>query len=341
MGGDAQVQLEPSGRRFHVPADSTVLDAALRAGIALPYQCRNGECGNCRAQLIDGTLDHAEGFSPSALSVDEIAAGARLLCCAHAQGDVRIACNEIDGIAGIALRRTTARLVGIDRAAADIAVLQLELPAGQAMDYRAGQYLQIILRDRSRRSYSMATAVSGNGNRQLELHVRHRPGGAFTDHVFGALKLREMLRIEGPFGTFSLDAASGKPILLLATGTGFAPAKAIIEALLQQQSPRPVTLYWGGRTITDLYQHARCAHWAATMPAFRYVPVLSGAVPDGWSGRCGRVPQAVLDDHADLSGHDVYACGSPAMIDAARTTLTGQRRLPLTAFFADAFTASS
>nr|WP_240954228.1 CDP-6-deoxy-delta-3,4-glucoseen reductase [Solimonas marina] len=331
----------PSGRQFVVADGETVLDAALRAGIALPYQCRSGECGNCRSQCVAGQLEHRPGSTPTALTADDITGGARLLCCATASGTVTLECREVDGIAGIPLRRATARVTAIERAADDIAVLSLELPDGQALEYRAGQYLEVILRDRSRRSYSMATAAVTGGTRRLELHVRHRPGGTFTDHVFGKLKVREMLRIEGPFGTFCLDDRSDKPILLLATGTGFAPVQAILEEAWQQNLQRPITLYWGGRTPADLYRDADCRRWAAERPGLRYVPVLSGDAPDNWDGRRGRVQQAVLDDHPDLTGHEVYACGSSAMIDAARSTLCSERGLPTSAFFADAFIASA
>ncbi|MFT4045662.1 MAG: CDP-6-deoxy-delta-3,4-glucoseen reductase [Solimonas sp.] len=338
---NAAVTLQPAGRRFDVMAGETVLDAALRAGIAVPYQCRSGGCGSCRAQLVDGRVEHRGDMNPAALGADDIAAGARLLCCAQADGEATLACALIDGIAGFALRRTTARVTGIERVADDIAVLCLELPEGQALQYRAGQYVQILLRDGRRRSYSLASAADAGGSRRIELHVRRRPGGAFTDHVFGKLKPREMLRIEGPFGTFCLDESSTKPLLLLATGTGYAPVAAIVEALIAAGLRRPVTLYRGGRDRADLYRHEQCEHWAASLPDFRYVPLLSGTPPDRWRGRRGRVPQAVCDDHADLSGHEVYACGSPAMIDAAQALLSARCGLPSSAFFADAFTAST
>jgi CDP-4-dehydro-6-deoxyglucose reductase len=224
------------------------------------------------------------------------------------------------------------------RLSEDVMVLQLQLPANDNFRYRPGQYVEFMLRDGARRSYSMANAPQAGNS--LELHIRHMPGGKFTDHVFGAMKEKEILRIEGPFGSFFLRENSQKPLIFLASGTGFAPIKALIEYMQQIATARPVTLYWGGRRPSDLYMDAWVREQAATQPLLTYVPVVSNAIEkDHWAGRTGFVHQAVLQDHPDLSGYQVYACGAPVVIDSARRDFCGAAHLPEEEFFADAFTS--
>jgi CDP-4-dehydro-6-deoxyglucose reductase len=210
--------------------------------------------------------------------------------------------------------------------------------------------VEFILKDGARRSYSMANAphtlmqpVPGGSTLapMVELHIRHMPGGLFTDHVFGAMKEKEIQRVEGPYGSFHLREDSGKPMILLASGTGFAPLKAIIEHLRHKGITRPATLYWGGRRPADLYLDAWVREQLAAMPSLRYVPVVSDALPeDGWSGRTGFVHRAVLQDQPDLSAFQVYACGAPIVVDSARRDYTAAG-LPEEEFFADAFTSAA
>ncbi len=210
----------------------------------------------------------------------------------------------------------------------------------EALAYRAGQYIEFLLKDGKRRAYSIASAPSLE--RPLELHIRHLPGGLFTDHVFGAMKERDILRFEGPLGTFFLREESDKPIVLLASGTGFAPVKALVEHLMHLKSTRPVRLYWGGRRPQDLYMDELCQAWTTTLPDFQYVPVISDALPeDNWTGRTGYVHAAVMQDIPDLSGWQVYACGAPVMVDAARSEYVAQCGLPADEFFADSFTTEA
>jgi CDP-4-dehydro-6-deoxyglucose reductase len=223
-------------------------------------------------------------------------------------------------------------------------MVRLQLPAGEPLQFHAGQYVEFILRDGARRSYSMANAphtvgVPGTG---IELHLRHLPGGKFTDHVFGTMKEKEILRIEGPFGSFFLREDSDKPIVLLASGTGFAPIKALLEHMQFKSIVRPVSLYWGGRRPEDLYMDAWLREQIERMPQLRYVPVISNATPeDNWTGRTGFVHQAVLEDFADLSGHQVYACGAPVVVDSAKRDYVALAGLPEEEFFADAFTTEA
>ncbi|WP_374592553.1 CDP-6-deoxy-delta-3,4-glucoseen reductase [Aquabacterium sp.] len=334
------VTVQPSGRAFDVPTDETILSAAMRQGVGLPYGCKDGACGSCKCKMTEGRVAHGE-HQDKALSADEEAAGFILTCCAKPQTDVVIEARTVVGAGEFPILKIPSRVSALTKVAPDVVVLKLQLPANNTFGYRAGQYVEFILRDNSRRSYSMASAPQAV-NSEIELHIRHMPGGKFTDHVFGALKEKDILRVEGPFGTFFLREDSDKPIVLLASGTGFAPIKAIIEQLRAKGINRPAVLYWGARVKADLYLHDWAEQAAAEMPNLRYVPVLSDATPaDNWSGRAGFVHQAVMADLPDLSGHEVYACGAPIMVDSARRDFTARCGLPADAFFADSFTSEA
>jgi CDP-4-dehydro-6-deoxyglucose reductase len=334
-----QITVQPSGHHFACEADETVLAAAIRAGIGLPYGCKNGACGSCKGKVLGGAVEH-KPHQQRALSEQEKTQGFSLFCCAVPEGDLVIEAREVGGSSEYPVRKMPTRVQSIRKAAADVAVITLQLPANEALAYRAGQYIEFLLKDGKRRAYSLATAPSFGG--PLELHVRHLAGGVFTDHVFGAMKERDILRFEGPLGTFFLREESSKPIVLLASGTGFAPVKALVEHMVHLQSDRPVTLYWGGRRPQDLYMSQLCEEWAKTLPNLRYVPVVSDALPeDNWQGRSGFVHQAVMQDIPDLSDYQVYACGAPVMVDAARRDYVAQCGLPPEEFFADAFTTEA
>jgi CDP-4-dehydro-6-deoxyglucose reductase len=338
-----QVTIAPSQHQFTVTAEQTVLDAALAAGILLPYSCRSGACSTCKAKIVSGTIQPV----PSAevvLTPEEREAGYTLLCQARATSDLVVESREIRLASDIQVRKLPSRVTSISRPAADVAVLQLQLPATETFKFYAGQYVELILKDGKRRSYSMANPPHAAA--ALELHIRHLPGGLFTDHVFGVgatqMKEREILRIEGPLGSFFLREDSDLPILMVASGTGFAPIKAIIEHMVHQDIKRPVTLFWGGRRPCDLYMHALAENWAATIQNFSYVPVVSDALPeDAWTGRTGFVHKAVMQDFPDLAGHQVYACGAPIVVDSARREFVAQCHLPEDAFFADSFTSEA
>ncbi len=337
------VSVLPSGRQFGVDDDEFVLEAALRQGVVLPYGCRNGACGSCKARVLRGEIEQGP-HSDKALSADEAARGYALLCCAHARSDLSVECRVVAAAGDIPIRKMPCRIASIDLLAPDVACLRLQLPANERLQYLAGQYVELLLKDGSRRSYSMACAP--HLAEQLELHVRHMPGGRFTDALFGAaqpaIRERDILRFEGPMGTFFLREDGERPIVLLASGTGFAPIKAIVEHARFKGVARPMTLYWGGRRPRDLYLNALAEQWAREIAGFRYVPVVSDALPeDHWQGRTGFVHRAVMADFPDLSGHQVYACGAPVVVDAARREFTSLCRLPEAEFFADAFTSAA
>ncbi|MDE2417811.1 MAG: CDP-6-deoxy-delta-3,4-glucoseen reductase [Burkholderiales bacterium] len=333
------VTIQPSGRQFAVQGDETVLVAGIRQGIGLPYGCKDGACGSCKCKKISGTVTHGTHQS-KALSADEEAAGFVLTCCATPHSDLVLESRQVTEAGAIPIKKLPTRVNALTRLSPDVMLLQLQLPANDSFTYRPGQYVEFLLRDGARRSYSMANVPQPGAS--MELHIRHMPGGKFTDHVFGAMKEKEILRIEGPYGSFFLREDSDKPIILLASGTGFAPIKALLEQMQQREIKRPVTLYWGGRRPTDLYLDAWVQALLPRMPALTYVPVVSDALPeDQWRGRTGFVHQAVLQDHPDLSGYQVYACGAPIVVDSARRDFCTAAKLPDDEFFADAFTSEA
>ena len=334
-----QITVQPSGHQFSCEEDETILAAAMRAGVGLPYGCKNGACSSCKGKIVSGSVKH-KPHQERALSKDEEAAGYSLLCCATTEGDLVIEAREVAGSDDYPIRKMPSRVSSLEKVASDVIVMTLQLPANETLKFRAGQYIEFMLKDGKRRSYSIATAPGLE--QPLTLHIRHMPGGLFTDQVFSTMKERDILRFEGPMGTFFVREDSDKPMVLLASGTGFAPIKAIVEHLRAQGSTRQMTLYWGGRRPQDLYMDALCREWAATLPNFQYVPVLSNLLPeDHWAGRTGFVHHAVMADLPDLSGHQVYACGAPIMVESAKKDFVAQCGLPEDEFYADAFTTEA
>ena len=333
------VRIQPSDRAFSMQRDETVLSAALHAGVGLPYGCKDGACGSCKCKLIEGRVIHG-AHQAKALTEAEEAAGYLLTCCATPQTDLVIECRQVVGLDDFPVVKLPTRVTSLTRAADDVMIVRLQLPATHNFGWRAGQYIEFMLKDGKRRSYSMANAP--HLDEHLTLHIRHMRGGVFTDHVFNTMKERDILRFEGPLGTFFLREDSEKPMVLLASGTGFAPIKAIVEQAIHNRTQRPMVLYWGGRRPRDLYMQALCEEWAATLPNFKYVPVISNAeAEDGWTGRTGFVHQAVMQDLPDLSGYQVYACGAPVMVDSAKRDFVAQCKLPEEEFYADAFTSEA
>jgi len=331
-------------------ANETVLAAALRQGHALAYSCRNGSCATCKSHLLSGSVDYGS-YDEAALSAQEKAAGKVLLCQAVALSDLVVEARELAAASHIPIRMLPARVAELERAADDVMIVRMKLAAGMRLEFLAGQYVDILLKDNKRRSFSLASAP---GNDEfLELHIRHVPGGLFSTQVFTTMKERDLLRFQGPLGTFFLRADEGevtataqgvppgtvstRPIILVAGGTGFAPIKSIVEDAFARGVTRPMHLYWGARSRRDLYRHALAGSWEASHPGFRYTPVLSEPrTDDHWNGRRGWVHEAVVTDHADLSGFEVYASGPPAMIHALKNAVKA-RGLPEDHLYYDSF----
>jgi CDP-4-dehydro-6-deoxyglucose reductase, E3 len=327
-----RVTLKPSGHTYEVPEGHTILQAGLDAGYMLPYSCRAGVCRTCRGTILEGSVDYG-AVHATYLPDSDKAKGYALLCQAKPLSELVIEAHEVKGVRP---RIIPCRVERLEKPAPDVAVLGLRLPMNENFRYLAGQYIDILLKEGKRRSYSLATRPDPGGVTALEIHVRHTLGGAFTEHVFGKLKVRDLLRFEGPLGSFYLREDSEKPIVMVASGTGFAPIKAMCEYAFEKKISRPITLYWGCRAKRDLYMLDIPAGWQ--YPGFKFVPVLSDATPQcQWSGRTGFVHRAVMEDFPDMSGVQVYACGAPVMVDAARSDFSAKCRLPADEFFADSF----
>ena len=331
-----QISIRPSEHSFGCESDETVLQSAMRADLMIPYGCRNGACGTCKGRILEGEVDFG-AHQPSTLTDDEKRRGLALFCVAKPKTDLVIEVREVRKAGDIEVKRLPCRIESIDKRASDVAVVKLQLPVNERLQYLAGQYLDFVLKDGHRRSFSIATPP--HADELLELHIRHTPGGFFTDQLFNTFKGREILRFEGPLGTFYLRESSDKPVIFVAGGTGFAPIKALIEHMLFHKIPREIVLYWGARAKRDLYMPEVPGRWQQENANFTFIPVLSEPSPeDHWPGRTGFVHRAVMDDFKDLSGYQVYACGAPAMIDAAKRDFTRLRGLPEDEFFADSFT---
>ena len=338
-----QISVQPSGRIFSADSTETLLAAGIRQGIGLPYGCKDGACGSCKCKKISGTVVHGE-HQPKALSADEEAQGLILTCCSKAQSDVVLESRQVAEEGSFPIKKMPARVVSLEKKSDDVMTVIMQLPATDVMQFHAGQYVEFLLRDGSRRSYSMANAphTLEPTAPKVELHIRHMPGGKFTDVVFSTMKEKDILRIEGPYGSFYLRENSTAPLILLASGTGFAPIKALLEHMQHKGIERPATLYWGGRRPSDLYMNDWVEAQIKLMPNLSYVPVISDAKPeDAWSGRTGFVHQAVLQDHPNLSSYQVYACGAPIVVESARADYVNKAGLPEEAYFADSFTTEA
>ena len=329
-----RIRILPSGHEFTADAEEPVLDAALRQGHVLPYGCRNGTCATCIGKVVEGAVSYPGG-PPPALTEAEAATGQALLCQARADSDCEIEIREIDQAQDIVVRTLPVRVMQIEQAAHDVVILRLKLPAAERLQFLAGQYIDLLLKDGKRRSFSLANPP--HDDEQLELHVRRVPGGRFSDRLLSDMREKALLRFEGPHGTFFLREDSQRPIILMAGGTGFAPIKSIVEHAIAADIQRPMHLFWGVRARRDLYLDGLARQWAEQYPNIDYTPVLSEPDPaDEWQGETGFVHEAVGRAHPDLSGHQVYMSGPPPMIEAGRKSFRAAG-LPRDQLFFDSF----
>lgn len=333
-----KVTIKPSDHIFTCEEGETLLTAALREGFILPYGCRNGACGACKGRILEGEVDYGNP-QPYVLPDFEKKNGLALFCQARPLTELVIEAREIRGVGQLDIRKLPCRVQEMHRAAPDVIVLKLKLPANERLQFLAGQYIDILMKDGKRRSYSMGNAP--HNDEFIELHVRNMAKGAFTEFVFSRMKEKDILRFEGPLGTFFLREDSDKPMVLVASGTGFAPIKSIIEHAFHKNTTRQMVLYWGGRRPADIYLPEIAAKWQQEHDNFTFIPVISDALPeDAWTGRTGFVHKAVMEDFPDLSGYQVYACGAPIVVESAHHDFTSQCQLPEDEFYSDAFTPS-
>ncbi len=328
------VSLQPSGHGFEVGDGETVLEAALRKDLAFPYGCRNGACGTCQGRVLSGGIDY-RGPTPPGITPQEEAEGYALLCSAYPISNLVIEMREIGAAKGIVVKTLPCRVTRMERLAADVMRLFLKTPATERLQFLAGQYLDILLRGGGRRSFSLANAP--HEGELLELHIRHVEGGRFSGHVFTEMKEKDLLRFQGPLGSFFLREDSERPIIMVGGGTGFAPLKGMLEHAFHEGIERPIHLYRGARALHDLYLHELALDWAECRPDFHYTPVLSAADPeDDWGGRRGFVHEAVIEEYPDLSTHDIYMSGPPPMIEAAKRAFH-EHGLPSEHLYYDSF----
>jgi CDP-4-dehydro-6-deoxyglucose reductase len=332
-----QVTIAASGASFIVENDESVLDAALRQGINLPHGCRNGQCGSCKGKVQSGKVHYRK--EPTALSAEERQHGTALLCQAMPDSDLIIAIEEIASSAELPVKRFPAKVCSITRLNHDVMRICLKIPEAIRMQFLAGQYIDFILKDGRRRSFSIANPP--HADKYIELHVRHIQGGRFTGEVFDHMQVNDIVRIEGPLGSFFLREDSPRPVIFLAGGTGMAPIAGIIQHVLKKAIRREFYIYWGARSAEDLYMHDQVQAWATTHPHIHYVPVLSEPKPeDHWQGRTGYVHEAILADFASLAGYEVYGSGPPAMVYAGRDAFL-PRGLDPKLYYSDAFEFSN
>jgi len=328
------VVVEPEGTSFEVSDDESILDAAMRQDIPLAYSCRDGLCGACKARILDGSVRYPDD-RPEALSDADVQEGLALLCQAQPSSDLHLKANIADAIAGIPIRKMPCRVSSSEQLGHDVLRIILSLPGKIQFNFLAGQYIDFILKDGHRRSYSIANAPH-DGN-HIELHIRYVEGGEFAEYAFGNMPDKAMLRIEGPLGTFYLRENSERPIIFMAGGTGFAPVKGLIEHSLHIKQHRPIHLYWGARALRDLYDQPLAQQWAEQHPHVSFIPVLSDpAEEDNWQGRTGFVHDAIMADFDDLSKFDIYAGGPPQMVNAGFDNFS-TRGLSPDNYFSDSF----
>ena len=328
-----RLTVHPGNREVLARPGETVLEAGLRAGLAMPYECRNGGCAVCKGTVLYGRVEHG-AYQKSALPDEERAQGKTLFCCATPLSDLEVEYEPGAAAADLPVKTLDVVVARMQKAADDVMVLHLKLPEGIRMDFRAGQYFNVVLEDGARRAFSFATAPGERD--EIEMHVRLIPGGRFTTRVFTGLTAGDRLRIEGPFGRFELRQ-SDRPIIFVAGATGFAPVKSMLEYAFNIGLQRKLYLYWGVRRRADLYMVELPRQWTREHPNFVFVPVLSEPQPsDQWDGRTGLVHEVILQDFPNLSGYEIYACGSVQMLETARPTFVAQG-LREDACFADAF----
>ncbi|TLZ05631.1 MAG: 2Fe-2S iron-sulfur cluster binding domain-containing protein [Gammaproteobacteria bacterium] len=314
--------MEPHGRTLRVTPGQPILQAALSAGLNLPHSCKSGHCGSCRARLLAGAIHYPDG-PPLGITAEEVGRGDILLCQARADSDLTVRARLIASVADVEIKTLPCRIARLTPLAPDVMQLWLRLPAVERLRFHPGQYLDVLLENGRRRSFSIASPP--HDSEALELHVRRVNGGGFSERLFGAaagvgsLGTGALLRIEGPIGQFSYREGLG-PVLMVAGGTGFAPLKSMLRHMLETGIRRDLHLYWGARHTQDVYEEALVLEWVRRHPQLKFTAVLSEAsAAEAAHHRAGWVHEALLADYPDLARFEVYAAGPPAMIEAMRT----------------------
>jgi len=328
-----KVTVPANGHEFSAERDETILEAALRQGIGLPYGCRNGACGKCAGELISGDISYAKELSSQAL--DQQRQGKTLFCQACPQSDIEISVREISTGHDLDIKILPCRVESMQLLTHDIMKLELKLPETERLQFLAGQYIEFLLKDGKRRAFSIANAP--HDDEFIELHIRHVPDGQFGDYVFDGMKVKELMRLEGPLGSYYLREESDRPIILMGGGTGFAPLKGMLEHAFHTRLDRPIHLFCGVRARRDLYMDDMVNGWVKQHDKLKYTPVLSDPEEgDDWQGKTGFVHEAIIEQYPDLSGYDVYMSGPPPMIKAGMDAFYAHG-LPESQIYSDSF----
>jgi len=328
-----RVSVPATGHEFSADDGESVLAAALRSGIGLPYGCRNGACGKCAGELLSGEVRYANELRAAAL--EQAGSGKTLFCQALPLSDIEIRVREITAGRDIEVKTLPCRVESMQLLTHDIMRLRLKLPETERLQFLAGQYIEFLLKDGKRRAFSIANAPHDDAF--IELHIRHVPDGQFGDYVFDGMKVKELLRIEGPLGSYYLREDSPRPVILVGGGTGFAPLKGMLEHAFHVGFERPIHLFCGVRAYRDLYMDELASAWAKQHTNLVYTPVLSEPMKDDdWQGKTGYVHEAIVEQYPDLSGFDVYMSGPPPMIRAGMEVFYAHG-LPQSQIYSDSF----
>jgi len=327
-----QINVNHTTVNFEVEDGESVLEAAIRQGINLPYRCRNGACGACKGKITQGQVKYIK--EPRKLTDDEKTNGMALFCSCTPESDLDIDIQIIDDLSELEIKIYPCRIQKMYKMADDVMYLGLKIPNTERMQFLPGQYIDILLPDGRKRSFSLANAP--HHDELLELHIRHVEGGYFTTNVFNTMQQMDLMRIEGPHGNFYFREKSTRPVIMMAGGTGFAPVKSIVEHVIAEKFSLPVYIYWGAREKQDLYQAELAEQWSKEVANISFIPVLSRAENSKWEGRTGYVHDAICEDFETLIDYDVYACGPPAMVTAGEQAFK-QKNLPQGHYYFDSF----
>jgi len=315
-----KIEIQPADVHFN--SDNIILTDALEQSVPLEYSCKTGECGSCSAEVLAGEVKNESG--------EIVHSGSILTCQSKALSDVTLKANYYPELAYQKIQTLPCKVVNSQFVTDDILVLKLRFPPTASFDYLPGQYVNLNFKG-IKRSYSIANAKRIAG--EIELHIRKLPNGQMSEALFSGIKENQLMRVEGPKGTFFIRD-NDKPLILLAGGTGIAPVKAMVEKLIENKDKRDIYIYWGMNNENSFYLNV-FEELAKEFSNIHYTPVLSSDVE--WCGRMGFVHQAVCDDFDSLHGYEVYACGSPVMINIAKKSFMN-KKLPKEQFLSDAFT---
>jgi len=332
-----KISIPTTQHTFTASAEETVLEAALKSDVSLPYGCRGGRCGACKGKILKGSVSYDE--TPKGLTQQMQDDGYAFFCQAHACSDLDIAVDEVEKLNQIKIMKMPVKVAKLEQLSHDVMRVYLKLPENIRLQFFAGQYLDFIQENGEHRSFSITNAP--HDDEFIELHIRHIDGGEYTQYIFDRLKVNEILRIEAPLGNFTLQESSPRPVILMGGGTGFAPLKGILEHAFHIGLEKPMHLFWGVRSLRDLYMPDLPVEWTRRYPLFQFTPVLSEPLPeDNWQGETGYVHHAVMKHYPDMKNLDIYMSGPPVMVYGARDDFM-QKGVPEKQLFSDAFEFNS